>query len=635
MKTQHNGDGNIYSKLTADSSLKLRTVLTIIAVIASAMAVLFVLHAETDSSSAEVIEGGQCGPDARYYIYSDGTLEINGSGEMYNYDGVRAPWYEYRDDITKIVISDEITKLGLWAFVGMKHVTELTIPITLDSVINNDYSAFAGCYRVEKVNFTCGTDGYGYGYAAYEQNNSWYQLTPWYQSRDVLKEINFADGIKGIGSDAFRELNITSLVLPESVVVLGCHCFYNCTKITDLTIPMSLNSYGNETYPAFQGCMAIENVVFTYGNGIAFDYADWTGSTKNANLAPWNLNSAITKTIFIPESITNVGKWMFCGCNIRELTIPISAVQVSNSGFYGTYDSLEKVTITKGTGVGGDYRNYVSSCLYNPWNLAPNLKTVTVEEGVTYIGSYTFCRCTTETFVLPDTLSALSECTFSHCDIKYLTLPISLNAVWLDKYPAFNETTGLKKVTFTPGSGYGFNYSDSTGSNCWYQLTPWFQCNGSTLMAIEFEGAIKSIGCNAFRELYIKSVTIPDHVESLGAHSFYNCICLSSLSIPVTVDSVGSVQAPAFEGCEYITNLRLTAGINGIGFNYTDYLPIWCSPDNRICQIFVEKGVTHVGDNTFDGFSFYGFDGELLSPLAENLSGHEFNGRNGVMYKWW
>ena len=36
----------------------------IAAVIASAMAVMFVLHSETDSSSAEITDYGRCGPDA-------------------------------------------------------------------------------------------------------------------------------------------------------------------------------------------------------------------------------------------------------------------------------------------------------------------------------------------------------------------------------------------------------------------------------------------------------------------------------------------------------------------------------------------------------------------------------------------
>ena len=173
------------------------------------MTVLFVLHAETDSSSAELVDGGWCGPNACYYYYSDGTLEINGSGEMYDFNEVYAPWSEHRSDITKIVIGNGITYLGKLAFFECKNLKELTIPITVNS--SSDYdNPFAICFNIEKINFTRGTDGYGFNYAEDRGSNAWFQNTPWYQSRDVMKEISFADGISHIGANAFRELNITS-----------------------------------------------------------------------------------------------------------------------------------------------------------------------------------------------------------------------------------------------------------------------------------------------------------------------------------------------------------------------------------------------------------------------------------------
>ena len=204
-------EGNIYSKMTTDSSLKFTSVLMIIVVLASVMAVLFIIHTESDNSSAEVVEDGWCGPNAYYYIYSDGTLDIGGTGAMYDYSGfTHPPWYDSRDDITKIVISDGITQLGVSAFIGLKHVTELIIPISLNSVVSDVSPAFAGCFNIEKISFTLGKDGCGYNYAAYCGSDSWYQNTPWYQSRDSLKEISFAYGTEYIGSDSFRELNITA-----------------------------------------------------------------------------------------------------------------------------------------------------------------------------------------------------------------------------------------------------------------------------------------------------------------------------------------------------------------------------------------------------------------------------------------
>ena len=632
MKRTQQRVGNIHSKAMTDNSLKLRTALIILAVIASAMAVLFVIHDETDSSSAEVTESGWCGPDARYYIYSDGTLEINGAGAMYDYVGVRAPWYGYRDDITKIVIDDGVTQLGQWAFAKCKHVTELTIPITLNSVVSDMYSAFAGCYNIEKINFTCGTDGYGCGYAVHEGDNPWYQLTPWYQSRDVLKEINFADGVKGIGSDAFRELNITSLVLPDTVVILGGHCFFCCTELIDLTIPISLNSYGNEDYPAFWGCEAIENVTFTRGNGVPFDYNSCS-TPVHQNLAPWNLDGGVAKKIVISDDVTYLGKFMFAGCDIRELTVPITALEMVSGRhpFTDQYNDLEKIVITKGTtGVGGDYNDTFSE-YHLIWNLTGCLKTLIVEEGVTHLGDYMFFGTHVEKMVLPDSLVSLGEYTFRGIKVNDLTLPISLNTVWLEYHTAFRYVAGLEKVTFTPGSGYGFNYSAYKGNNSWYQYTPWYMCR-NTLKEIVFEDGIKSIGSDAFRELNLTSLVIPDSVVSLGCHTFYNCGKLTALTLPITLDSVHSAEYPAFDGCHGIITLRLTAGTDGVGADYTDCVPAWCTPLHRASEIHLDSGITYIGTDTFEGYIFFGPDGEYLEPTAANLSGHVITGDGGRMH---
>ena len=474
----------------------------ILAVIASAMAVLFIIHTESDNSSAEVVGGGWCGQNAYYYIYSDGTLDICGTGAMYDYSGfTHPPWYDSRDDITKIVISDGITQLGVSAFIGLKHVTELIIPIPLNSVVSDVSPAFAGCFNIEKISFTLGKDGCGYNYAAYCGSDSWYQNTPWYQSRDSLKEISFAYGTEYIGSDSFRELNITSLVIPDTVGSLGCHCFFNCTELTDLTIPISLNSVGNETYPAFQGCVAVENVTFTRGNGVPYDYSRfWTSGIYD--LAPWNLNGNIEKTIIISDDVPDLGVCMFYHCNIKDLTLPINSLNPRDSGrcaFLNPYKSLVSVTLTKGTGVGVDYKVFKSVFPWDniPWNGAPNLKTFVIEEGVRYIGNYTFYGCHTEKLVLPDSLSEFDTCPFYAITVRDLTIPISLNAVWLDDYEAFYKVSGIEKITFPPGSGYGFDYAASKGSNAWYQLTPWYKCR-DTLKEVVFDSGITYIGANIF-----------------------------------------------------------------------------------------------------------------------------------------
>jgi hypothetical protein len=59
-------------------------------------------------------ESGTCG-EGITWVYENGTLTISGSGEMADCSG-GAPWAAHKDSITTVIIGDEITKIGAYAF---------------------------------------------------------------------------------------------------------------------------------------------------------------------------------------------------------------------------------------------------------------------------------------------------------------------------------------------------------------------------------------------------------------------------------------------------------------------------------------------------------------------------------------
>lgn len=74
---------------------------------------------------ATIVADGYCGGEGdgtnlTWTLYSDGELEIRGTGKMSNYSYTSgtssAPWYGYRNDIVKLTLSDGITSIGDYAF---------------------------------------------------------------------------------------------------------------------------------------------------------------------------------------------------------------------------------------------------------------------------------------------------------------------------------------------------------------------------------------------------------------------------------------------------------------------------------------------------------------------------------------
>ena len=63
-----------------------------------------------------------------------GTLTISGTGEMYDYDNFPAPWDEFKNQITQIVIPDGVTRIGNGAFRDLQYVTSITIPFSMTSI---------------------------------------------------------------------------------------------------------------------------------------------------------------------------------------------------------------------------------------------------------------------------------------------------------------------------------------------------------------------------------------------------------------------------------------------------------------------------------------------------------------------
>ncbi len=65
----------------------------------------------------------------------NGVLTVNGNGAMPDYANPEdVPWYENRNEITKIIIEDGITHIGNLAFYGLTNATEVSIPESAKSI---------------------------------------------------------------------------------------------------------------------------------------------------------------------------------------------------------------------------------------------------------------------------------------------------------------------------------------------------------------------------------------------------------------------------------------------------------------------------------------------------------------------
>lgn len=85
---------------------------------------LAALATEVENTGEALRQEYQCGEDMEWLV-EDGVLTIVGTGEMDDFEKGAAPWEAYKEEITSVVFSGEISYIGSYAFYDYDGITEV------------------------------------------------------------------------------------------------------------------------------------------------------------------------------------------------------------------------------------------------------------------------------------------------------------------------------------------------------------------------------------------------------------------------------------------------------------------------------------------------------------------------------
>lgn len=217
------------------------------------------------------------------------------------------------------------------------------------------------------------------------------------------------DGVVTIGNHAFYQDHlITSISVPDSVANIENYAFVGCENFTEIVIPSSV-AYVGET--SFYDCINLSAITVSEDN-LTYD------SRSNCNaIIHTKLNMLVTgcKTTVIPDTITSIGVRAFAGCtSLTNINIPNNVIEIRERAFQGC-TSLTNITI-------GDGVTRINNYMFTDCR---SLISIAIGNSVTSIGDGVFTGCThLESIIIPNSLASVQAGVFQPCysltDIYYI-----------------------------------------------------------------------------------------------------------------------------------------------------------------------------------------------------------------------
>ena len=437
-----------------------------------------------------------------------------------------------------IVIPEDVTTIGIGAFMGCAKATSITI----DGAEEIGDKAFYNCKAAEgDLILPTGLKSIGdEAFSSYGTSSS--------NSRSKLI---LPSGLESIGSKAFQSANLMGdLTIPASVDTIGSYAFdgayatqvdaergtlefkktsngsYNISSIEDYTFR---NCRG------FKGNLVIPNTVTKIGK-YAFSKSAFDGTlTLSAKLTEIGANAfeenAFVGDLTIPDTVTAMGNNVFKNCKYfnGNLTLSKKLTEIPSSAFEGCVllegsiilpTNLETISTSAFEGCENltgalEMPNTLTKIGDGAFLGCKGFSSLTLSDNITSIGKEAFegCKGFSNDFVLPENIKTIGKEAFMGCSgfTGNLDMPDTLTSIGDDTFNGMSSLDGYlyisKKLT---------TYGKRSFAGC-SRLRNQDDSNGKDIR-----------------------IVIPEGTKKLDQDLFYDCDGITTLQLPSTITTIST-----------------------------------------------------------------------------------------------
>lgn len=498
--------------------------------------------------------------------------------------------------LNEIELPDSLTSIGYYAFEGCEKITEITIP---KNTMSMGESVFSKCTSLREVTFAEGmVEIPSYALYTYSEGSVKTVNIPAtaveigkyaFYNQVGLKNVNFkGDRLQTIGERSFSDCKaLQNIELPVSLLEIRDGAFLNCINLNKLTLPKNISLVDSSS---FSGCDNLTEISFAEGMKEIPEYA--ICSAKKVKTI--NLPSTITiigdhafddladlvNVNFNDCKVTRIGNDSFYGCkSLSEITIPRSVYTIGDGAFSNCV-SLSKVTF--------ENESVINSIGAGAFGWCENLQSIVLPDSLTSIGygAFQFCTGFSE-IVIPRNVTEMGENVFERCDLlTEVTFAEGMtkipdDALHTDFYEGKVKTVNIPSTLI------------AIGKNAFDNQTSLYEINlGQS--KVERIGAYAFYGCKRLRE-----IMLPESLVIIDDGAFWGCQKLTEVTIPRNVSMMGT---GIFDACELLTEVTFEQGMTEIPPSALYASKISSYPDEYdgyVTTVYIPATVVKVGGNAF------------------------------------
>ena len=532
--------------------------------------------------------------------------------------------------ITEIVIPEGVESIGAEAFQWCSSLVRVSLPKTLSSLGYTESGSelymyvFRYCNALEEINVAsdnaCFYSDNGVLYGKTEGvvtdlypvpvNNSgvdgvvtipatltkvWAEA---FKENTGLLKVDFGNvtGNVEFGAKVFYNCkNLTEVVLPDGIELIGKYMFYQCNSLTEITIPNTVKAMEQQ---AFYYCSQLSKVTFAEGNdsnGLILTGGVYGSQYGTSYYPVFDRCDNLTQIAF-PKRLETLGAYALCSTNISQITF-------SEGGL------LTEI---------GQYALSMSG-----------ISSVVIPASVVTIGNYAFSRCTkltSVTFAADGALEIINSGVFQYTGVNSVVIPANVTRIGNSAF----AYSSLKSVTFAEGSvcssiGYAA-FRDSLIESIAIpasveNIGEDIPAAGSPLHGYAFDGCrnlksltfdtgskLKNIYNYAFRNTALTKFSFPssENEITVAKQLFFGCSELTEIYIS---ESVKSNLDKALAGMPSLEKLEIAA--TNDSYKVDSELPLvsnqsgdsifyfFTALDGKNAELVIPEGTYYIGDNAF------------------------------------